>query len=386
MQKFATLALAATLATATLSAQAQITLDGTISAAEIGTGTGKYASLGRFTTSHTPVPGGPTGFGNAGLLQLYGASSGSKLYVGIAGSIEAGGNCFQLWMDLPGRTGVPTGTPLPSIAGSATVFGTFSGGSIGGTKMDQETDAAIAVTGQGDVQAAVYTSATTGAAKSLGGGAAITTNGTPNTLAGTTGAYVIFRNARVSEKFTTGGLSNNPGNANGGGAGSDAIEYEFDNAALGLPSGASIVRVMVAYVSGDAYWSSDIIPEIPNNGLNNLGFSPDFTTLAGTQSTAINLVVLSSRQADEAAVAMSVFPNPSAGTSTITYQVADQAQPVAVEVLDLLGRSVQTLVRTPQTPGIHNLSVPAGTLAVGNYLVKVQVGDRVATRRLTVTE
>ncbi len=39
-----------------------------------------------------------------------------------------------------------------------------------------------------------------------------------------------------------------------------------------------------------------------------------------------------------------------------------------------------------QGVGIHNLSVPAGTLAVGNYLVKVQVGDRVATRRLTVVQ
>ncbi len=386
MKNFSTLTLAATLALATLSAQAQITLDGTISAAEIGTGAGKYVSLGKFNTSHTPVAGGPTGFGNAGLLQLYGANSNSKLYVGIAGSIEAGGNCFQLWMDLPGRTGVPAGTPLPSIAGATTVFGTFAGGSIGGTKMDQETDAAIALTGQGDVQAAIYTSATAGAAKSLGGGAAITTDGTPNTLAGTTGAYAIFRNARVAEKFTTGGLSNNPGNATTGGAGSDAVEYEFDNVALGLPSGASIVRLMVAYVSGDAYWSSDVIPEIPNNGLNNLGFSPDFTALAGTQSAALGLVVLSTRQADEAVVALSVFPNPSEGASTVTYQVANGTQPVAVQVLDLLGRPVQNLLSASQNTGIHNLSVPAGTLAVGNYLVKVQVGDRVATRRLTVTQ
>lgn len=386
MKRIATLTLATTLVAGALSAQAQIALDGTISAAEIGTGTGKYTSLGRFTTSHTPVPGGPTGFGNAGLLQLYGASSGTKLYVGIAGSIEAGGNCFQLWMDLPGRTGVPAGTPLPSIAGTSTVFGTFSGGSIGGTKMDQETDVAIALTGQGDVQAALYTSATTAAAKSIGGGAAITTNGTPNTVAGTTGGYAVFAGTRVAEKFTTGGLSNNPGNANGGGAGSDAVEYEFDRTALGLPSGASIVRVMVAYVSGDAYWSSDVIPEIPNNGLNNLGFSPDFTTLAGTQSTPINLVVLSTRQADEAAVAMSVFPNPSAGTSTITYQVPDATQAVAVRVTDMLGREVRTLLDTKQNAGFHNVSVDTGALAVGTYLVKVQVGDRVATRRLTVTE
>ncbi|RZL14182.1 MAG: hypothetical protein EOO62_06160, partial [Hymenobacter sp.] len=171
MTKISTLALATVLATATLSAQAQITLDGVITAAEIGTGGAKYQSLGAFSTSHTPATGGPTGFGNAGLLRMYGANSATKFYIGIAGTIEtASKNNFQLYLDLPNRSGVPVGTGLPSIAGTATAFGTFAGGGIGGTKLDLEADVAIAVNGQADVMAAIYT-ATTGVAKSLGGGA-----------------------------------------------------------------------------------------------------------------------------------------------------------------------------------------------------------------------
>ncbi|WP_035564940.1 T9SS type A sorting domain-containing protein [Hymenobacter sp. IS2118] len=384
MKKTTTLALAAALTAATLSAQAQITLDGVITAAEIGATPGKYASLGAFTTPHV----GDKGFGFAGLLRLYGANSSGKLYIGLAGTIENGGNNFQLYMDLPGKSGVPVGTGLPAIAGTSTVFGTFEKGGIGGTKLELEADAAIATTGNGDVQAAIYT-ATTGVAKSLGDGlsTAITKDGVPSTVDGaqTTGAYSLFAGTRVAYLAPTGNITTNPGNDNGGGAGSYALEYEFDRAALGLPSGASIVRVFAAYVSGDAFWSSDVIPEIPGNGNNNLEFSPDFTALAGTQAATVNVTVLSNRKADEAVVALSVFPNPSQGESTVVYQVQGSAQNVVVRVTDLVGREVRTFVEARQRVGFHELKVATGDLAVGAYLVKVQVGDKVATRRLAVT-
>jgi hypothetical protein len=386
MNKTLTLALITTLAGGALSARAQITLDGVINASEIGATGGKYASLGAFTTPHVSN----AGFGNAGLLRLYGANSATKLYIGMAGTIEAGGNNFQLYMDLPSRTGVPVGTGLPAIAGATTVFGTFAGGSIGGTKLELEADAAIATTGNMDVQAAIYT-ATTGVAKSLGDGlsATATNNGQPSTIppSSTTGVYSLFAGTRVAYLApTTPGtdITSNPGNANGGGAGSYGLEYEFNRSSLGLPSGASIVRVMAAYVSGDGFWSSDVIPEIPGNGNTNLGFAPDFTTLSGTQSAALNVVVLSTRRADDAVVAMSVFPNPAQGESTVSYQVSGGGQAVAVRVTDLLGREVRTLFDGQQSAGFHELKVSGADLAAGIYLVKVRVGDKTATRRLEV--
>ena len=319
---------------------------------------------------------------------MYGANSSNKFYIALAGTIETGGNNFQLYLDLPNKTGVPVGTGLPSIAGASTVFGTFTGGSIGGTKLELEADAAIATTGNGDVQAAIYT-ATTGAAKSLGDGlsAATTKDGVPSTLPNstTTGAYSLFAGTRVAYLAPTGNITTNPGNSNGGGAGAYGLEYEFDRAALGLPSGASIVRVMAAYVSGDDFWSSDVIPEVTGNGNNNLGFSPSFTALAGTQAATVNVVVLSSRKADEVVVALSVFPNPAQGESTVTYQVLGGAQAVSVRVTDLLGREVRLLLDKKQSAGFHELKVATGDLAVGVYLLKVQVGDKVATRRLAVT-
>lgn len=395
MNKTSTLLLAAGLAGASLTAQAQITLDGIINANELGTGGSKYASLGAFSTAHNPTTG-PTGFGNAGLLRMYGANSSTKLYVALAGTIEQpGGNNFQLYLDLPNRSGVPVGTGLPTIAGAATVFGTFPAGTIGGTKLDLEADAAIATTGTNDVQAAIYT-ATTGVAKSLGDGlgAPVTSNGVASTIAGssTTGVYSLFAGTRVAYMGSTTGLSGNPGNANGGGAGSFALEYEFNRSSLGLPSGASIVKVFAAYVSGDAFWSSDIIPETAGNGtnsggLNNIGFNPDFTDqtrFPGTQAASLSLVVLSSKQADDAVVAMSVFPNPGRGDATVAYRVLGGTQPVAVRVLDLVGREVRTLLNAPQSAGFHELKAGLNDLAAGSYLVQVRVGDKVATRRLAV--
>ncbi|WP_310396724.1 T9SS type A sorting domain-containing protein [Hymenobacter sp.] len=383
MKKILTLAVATTLVTG-LSAQAQITLDGTINANEIGTGAGKYVSLGAFTTPHV----GNAGFGFFGLLRMYGANTGTKLYVGLAGSIEPGGNNFQLYLDLPGRTGVPVGTELPAIPTTATVFGTDPvdpNKRIGGTKMEMEVDAAIALTGSGDVQAAVYTSATAGVAKSVGGGAAVPADGSANPIPATetTGAYAPFAGTRVAYLGPTGNITTNPGNANAGGAGSLAVEFEFDRAALGLPTGASIVRLLAAYVSGDYFWSSDVIPEVPGNGNTNLGFKPDFTALAGTQAASFS-VVLATRAADEAVVAMSVFPNPTQGQSTVSYRVLGPNQPVAVTVTDLVGRNARTLLNQPQAAGIHELTVNTGDLAAGTYLVKVRVGDRVAIRKLVL--
>ena len=97
------------------------------------------------------------------------------------------------------------------------------------------------------------------------------------------------------------------------------------------------------------------------------------------------MVVLSSRQADDAVVAMSVFPNPGWGAATIAYRVLGGTQPVAVRVLDLVGRDVRTLLNAPQSAGFHELRAGLSELAAGVYLVKVQVGDKVATRRLEVT-
>lgn len=380
MKKLFTLAAAGTLVAASISAQAQIVLDGVINASEIGAG--KYVSLGRYTAPH------PAGFGDWGLLQMYGANTGTKLHLALAGTMERGGNGFAFYIDLPNATGVPTGTALPAIVSALPANdNTFT---RGGARLDLGADIAFNLKGDaaGQIpQLANYTSATVGTSVNLAVTAPAT--GTPVAFpaAATVGTFSKFADGRVAYKDSPDGkVLTNPGNANGGGAGALGLELELDRMALGLPSGASIVRVFGAYISASGYWSSDVIPEVltgtaPNTS--NFAFDPDFTQEAGTQAATFN-VVLGTKQADEASVAMSVFPNPSNSQATVTYRVLNGSEYVNVVLTDLMGRTVSILQDGKQAAGFQNIPLKSATIAAGTYMVRVQVGDKVATRKVVL--
>ena len=376
MKKLFTLAAAGTLVAASISAQAQVVLDGVINASEIGAG--MYVSLGRYTAPH------PASFGDWGLLQMYGANTGTKLHLALAGTLQRTGNGFAFYIDLPNATGVPIGTALPPIAAAGNTF------ARGGAILDLPVDIAFNLKGDaaGQIpQLANYTSATVGTSVNL----AVTAPaaGTPVAFpaAITVGTFSKFANGRVAYKDSPDGkILTNPGNANGGGAGSLGLELELDRTALGLPSGASIVRVFGAYISDTNFWASDVIPEVlagttPNS--TNFGFDPDFTQEAGTQAATFN-VVLGTKQADEASVAMSVFPNPSNSQATVTYRVLNGSEYVNVVLTDLMGRTVSTLQDGKQAAGFQNIALKSVTIAAGTYMVRVQVGDKVATRKVVL--
>ena len=107
-------------------AQAQtVTVDGILNANEIGAASaGKYVVLGTYPYAH--------GFGDAGLLSMYAANSATKIYLFLGGTLQPykdgnGNNSFQIYLSVPGLTGVPTGTVLPSPISFATSFGKMNG-------------------------------------------------------------------------------------------------------------------------------------------------------------------------------------------------------------------------------------------------------------------
>jgi hypothetical protein len=80
----------------------------------------------------------------------------------------------------------------------------------------------------------------------------------------------------------------------------------------------------------------------------------------------------------------SLYPNPSAGASTVTLTLA-AATTVEVTVYDVLGRKVASLSEGRLSAGMHRLSVDVSTLPAGLYLVRATVDDRqVSTRGMTV--
>ena len=75
------------------------------------------------------------------------------------------------------------------------------------------------------------------------------------------------------------------------------------------------------------------------------------------------------------------FPNPFNPTTNIRYSIRNTSK-VTLKVFDILGREVQTLVNTVQTPGQYTVSFNAQNLASGIYFYQINAGKFTATKKL----
>lgn len=357
---------------ASFGAQAQIVTDGQLTPLEIGTGQGKYQALGMFTRDTATA----ASFGSWGLKAAYMATDPNFMYIFVHGTVEGNGNAFQVFFNIAGRAGKPSCTPLPpaaSATGDPTSFVQFAG------SMDMETDAAVAYSvrsGQPQIELADYTLATPASQviaqpDALGTPATLTVNGTPV-------GQAAYRDSPNGMIYT---------NTNEG------LELKIALAAYGITQGAD-VQVFVLQNSGDGgYTSADFIPSapVPTSAAgfpNNLGPAPDFCgAVAGTQFVTYRVgtgVVSGLKKIDAAALNFSVAPNPVAGQNADVSFSLDRAQTGSIVVTDLLGRQVAVLANGALTAGEQHFSLKAANLPSGQYLVKLQLGDQVATRKVAV--
>lgn len=77
------------------------------------------------------------------------------------------------------------------------------------------------------------------------------------------------------------------------------------------------------------------------------------------------------------------FPNPFRETTTISYEVPRPGD-VTLEVFDLLGRKVATLVDGRVSAGSHRVTFEPGPLSGGVYLYRLKAGDAVRTGRMAL--
>jgi hypothetical protein len=78
------------------------------------------------------------------------------------------------------------------------------------------------------------------------------------------------------------------------------------------------------------------------------------------------------------------YPNPFNPSSTIRYAVPEVTA-VRLDVFDVLGRRVQTLVNNDQhAPGQFTIEFNAGNLTTGVYFYRLQAGNTILTRKLTL--
>lgn len=77
------------------------------------------------------------------------------------------------------------------------------------------------------------------------------------------------------------------------------------------------------------------------------------------------------------------FPNPFNPATTISFQLPQPGN-VSLKVYNLLGQEVATLVDEELSSGIYAIPFDASNLASGTYLYRLEVGNAVQTKKLTL--
>ncbi len=336
MKKLFTLPVLAALTAASFSAQAQITVDGTLSAAEMGTAAGQYQLVGTYTGTHSVA--------DRGLKALYMSVSATTLNVMVVCSPEQAAGVYShvvLYLDAPNKTGLAAGTRVPGVSSNTPLTQRPT--------LDMPVDYAFRITvspltdqpGAMYLSRADYTVATPGeiGMGTTGKNGAVTTDGNDPSMAQS--AFKTSATGSVAANTTTG------------------WEFSMPLSALGGAATGSNFNVMAGYVR-DSYkgFYSDVLPQITGQ-TTDLGLDPNFTTIAGKQfyTYQVGAGVLASRSAADA-LKTSIYPNPVAADSRVAYTVADQAQPVTVTAFNSLGQAALTLLDGATQPvGEHTLAL-----------------------------
>lgn len=74
------------------------------------------------------------------------------------------------------------------------------------------------------------------------------------------------------------------------------------------------------------------------------------------------------------------YPNPFNPATVISYQLGQDSF-VTLEVYDILGREVATLVKGKETAGIHPVEFNASRLASGIYFYRIEAGPNIGQER-----
>lgn len=369
MKKIFTLSTLAALTAAAFSAQAQFTVDGTLSPAEVGTGVGKYQLVGTYTgtTTHNQA--------DHGLKALYVGTTATTLNVMVVASVELPNdyNSMLFYLDAPNKTGIAAATRLP---GSTNTNNDGRESLRQRPTLDMPVDYAFRCTtspfqnsnnaiylSRVDYTMAPYNEIGEGTGPK--NGSLVTDTNDPG---GVKTSYQTSATGSVAANTTTG------------------WEFEIPLATIGGAATGTNLRMMVAYIDDFKSFNADVLPQIAGQTAA-LGIDPDFTAIAGNQfyTYQVGTGVLASRTAS-ASLPTSAYPNPVAATSRLAYTVADASQPVTITAFNSLGQTALTLLDGASQPaGAHTLALaPLQNLSAGVYLLQVRSGSQLSTQRVVV--
>ena len=114
---------------------------------------------------------------------------------------------------------------------------------------------------------------------------------------------------------------------------------------------------------------------------------PPYTGMASFTFTAVDTTVTSVDRADELPETSTLaqnYPNPFNPSTEIVYYL-DESGPVRLEVFDVAGRLVGTLVDSVLPQGEHRARFDAGGLPTGTYVYRLTIGSGAKTLTKTMT-
>src|SRR5690606_15488284 len=155
--------------------------------------------------------------------------------------------------------------------------------------------------------------------------------------------------------------------------GDAANEVRVDDASANFPTNWNVENLnkwdRIEYVQGMWYYSFGNYKLLPES-LEDIG---QITVDAEDDAVAGGFAL-------EAA-----YPNPFAASTTLRFTTTEQST-IRLEVFDLVGRRVATLVDGPLAPATHTVTLDGRGLAGGTYLVRLQAGDQVTTQKLVLVK
>lgn len=159
------------------------------------------------------------------------------------------------------------------------------------------------------------------------------------------------------------------------------VSYDPDNLPVGV---AEEDLVMLRYDEETSEWEE--LPSTVNTEENTVtGLTTRFSGFGAGVIKIPTPTDHTDRQVPGAIALHQNYPNPFNPVTNIRWEL-NAEQDVVLTVYDLLGRKVTELVNGVYPAGVHTVSFDAGKLASGIYLYRLQAGNVILNRKMTVVK